>query len=233
MKKMNKLPSNGRANPLFKLTNESRFDYIEAYNDLRTNVMFSLAALDSNKKSVVVTSSSPSEGKSTVSSNLAISLAKLQLKVILIDADLRRPTLHRIFGVKPDCGLSDILLSKSAENAILGIPGLNLDFLPAGTIPPNPSELLGSARFAQFLSELEKIYDYIIIDTPPILTVTDALMLSNVAAGVLVSSRYKKTSFGEFSKTVEKLKFAKFPIIGAVVVGKQDSGVGSGNAYYK
>ena len=114
---------------VFKLGNESPFEYLEAYNNLRTNVMFSLAANDREKKVVVVSSACPSEGKSTLASNLAISMAKLQHKVLIIDADLRRPTLHRIFGFKPECGLSDILLNQSAENAIVGIPGLNLDFL--------------------------------------------------------------------------------------------------------
>ena len=217
---------------VFKLSNESPFDYLEAYNNLRTNVMFSLAALDNEKKAVVVSSACPSECKSTLSSNLAISLAKLQHKVIIIDADLRRPTLHRIFGIKPDCGLSDILLNKSAENAIVGIPGLNLDFLPAGTIPPNPSELLSSKKFASFISELEKIYDYIIIDTPPILAVSDALMLSNIAAGVLLSCRYKRTSKGDFAKTVEKLKFAQFPILGTAIVGQEDQSTTRVGGYY-
>lgn len=208
---------------VFKLGNESSFEYTEAYNNLRTNIMFALAANDNGKKAVVVSSACPSECKSTLSSNLAISLAKLQHKVLIIDADLRRPTLHRIFGFKPDCGLSDILLNQSADNAIVGIPGLNLDFLPAGTIPPNPSELLSSKKFAAFISELEKIYDYIIIDTPPVLAVSDALMLSKVSAGVLLSCRYKKTSHSDFSKAVEKLNFAKFPILGAVIVGHEDS----------
>ena len=218
---------------VFKLAGDSPFEYLEAYNNLRTNVMFSLAVNDHGRKSVAVTSACPGDGKSTLASNLAISLAKLQHKVIIIDADLRRPTLHRIFGFKPECGLSDILLNQSAENAIVGIPGLNLDFLPAGTIPPNPSELLGSKKFSAFISELEKIYDYIIIDTPPVLAVTDALMLSNIAAGVLLSCRYKRTSHGDFSKTVEKLNFANFPILGAVIVGQEDTSSSRvGGKYY-
>ncbi len=217
----------------FKLGNDSPFDYLEAYNNLRTNIMFSLAANDNEKKAVVVSSACPADGKSTLASNLAISLAKLQHKVIIIDADLRRPSLHRIFGFKPDCGLSDILLNQSAENAIVGIPGLNLDFLPAGTIPPNPSELLSSKKFAAFVSELERIYDYIIIDTPPILAVSDALMLSKISAGVLMSCRYKRTSHNDFSKAVEKLNFAGFPILGAVIVGQEDrSSSRVGGAYY-
>lgn len=204
---------------LYKLSSHSNFAYIEAYNHLRTNVMFSLAALNSPKKSIVVSSANPSEGKSTLSSNLAISLAKLEKKVLLIDADMRKPKLHRIFAAKNACGLSDILLGSGAEKAIVGISGLNLDFLPAGTVPPNPSELLGSKAFAELISEFEKIYDYIIIDTPPILVVSDALTLSNVSAGILLSSMYKNTSYSDFNKMISMLELAKFNILGNVIVG--------------
>ncbi len=228
----NRIPSANTAAVSLKLSADSEFSYKEAYNALRTNVMFSLAALDSGKKTIAVSSASPSEGKSTVSSNLAISLAKLQLKIILIDADMRRPSLHRVFGVKTDCGLSDILLSKSAENSIVGIPGLNLDFLPAGTLPPNPSELLGSSRFEQLITELEHIYDYIIVDTPPVLAVSDTLMLSKVAAGVLLTCRHKKTAYSDFSKAIEKLNFAKVPIVGSVIVGKKESSHKFNKSYY-
>ena len=205
----------------YKISSESSFDYVESYNQLRTNVMFSLAALYSSKKAIIVSSAHPSECKSTVSANLAISLAKLKQKVLVIDADLRRPNLHRIFGVHNERGLSDVILSSSVDNAIIGIGGLNLDFLPAGTIPPNPSELLGSAAVAELISTLEKIYDYIIIDTPPILVVSDALMLSRVAAGMLISCRYKKTTYNDFDKVLNALNLAKFPVIGAVIVGSK------------
>lgn len=204
---------------LYKLDDKSEFRYIEAYNHLRTNIMFSLAALGSQKKAIVVSSSYPSEGKSTLSSNLAISLAKLQYKILIIDADMRKPKLHRIFGVQNKYGLSNVLLNSAVDNSIVGISGLNLDFMPAGTVPPNPSELLGSTVAAELIGELEKIYDYIIIDTPPVLVVSDALTLSGSAAGMLISCRYGKTSYNDISKVLVALETAKFPVLGTVIMG--------------
>ena len=220
-KKRNKTTSSGES-ALYKLSSQSEFAYVEAYNHLRTNVMFSLAALGSEKKSIVVSSAGPSEGKSTLSSNLAISLAKLQKKILLIDADMRKPKLHRIFNAKNSFGLSDILLDSGVEKAIVGISGLNLDFIPAGTVPPNPSELLGSKAFSDLISEFEKIYDYIIIDTPPILVVSDALTLSGTAAGVLLSSMYKKTTYADFNKVLASLELAKFHVLGNVIGGTKE-----------
>ena len=205
-----------------RIDNNSPFLYVEAYNHLRTNVMFSLAAVSGKNKTIVVSSAFPEECKSTVSSNLAISMAKLQKKVLLIDADLRKPKLHMIFGLQNKCGLSNILLDSSVDKAIVGIGGLNLDFLPAGAIPPNPSELLGSKVMADLIAEFEKIYDYIIIDTPPVLVVSDALTLSGVAAGVLLSCKYKKTSYNNISKAVSAFEMAKFPILGTAIVGTKD-----------
>lgn len=199
------------------------FAYVEAYNHLRTNVMFAMAAARSGKKTIVVSSANASEGKSTLSANLAISLAKLKHKVLLVDADMRKPKLHRIFGVRNECGLSNILLNEPAENAIVGINGLNLDFLPSGTVPPNPSELLGTGTFADLIGELETIYDYIIVDTPPLLVVSDALMLSEVAAGILLSCRYRKTSYSDLNKVLSSLKFANFNVLGTVLVGTKAS----------
>lgn len=205
------------------LDKNTDFAYVEAYNHLRTNVMFALAAADTGKKTVVISSANASECKSTLSANLAISLAKLQHKVLIIDADMRKPHLHRIFGIRNECGLSDVLLNAPAGQAIVGVNGLNLDFLPAGTLPPNPSELLASAAFSDLIAQLEKIYDYIIVDTPPLLVVSDALMLSEVAAGILLSCRYRKTPFKDLDKALSALKFAKFNVLGAVIVGSKNS----------
>ena len=199
------------------------FAYVEAYNHLRTNVMFSLAAADAHKKTVVVSSANASECKSTLSANLAISLAKLQNRVLIIDADMRKPRLHGIFGIRNECGLSDVLLGKPAGSAVVGINGLNLDFLPAGTIPPNPSELLASKACSDLLAQLEKIYDFIIVDTPPLLVVSDALMLSKAAAGILLSCRSGKTLYKNLNKALSVLEFAKFNVLGAVIVGHKNT----------
>ena len=203
------------------LGNNDNFAYVEAYNHLRTNVMFALAAAGSNKKTVVVSSANAAECKSTLSANLAISLAKLQYKVLIIDADMRKPRLHDIFGIRNECGLSDVLLNAPAGRAVVGINGLNLDFLPAGTLPPNPSELLASKTFSDLLIQLEKIYDYVIVDTPPLLLVSDALMLSESSAGILLSCRSGRTSYKDLQKALATLKFAKFNVLGAVIVGNK------------
>ncbi len=212
-----------------RLSSDSHFAYIEAYNHLRTNIMFSLAALDCDKKTIVVTSATPSDGKSSLSSNLAISLAKLNKKVLIIDADMRKPTIHKIFSQSNKCGLSNLLLGSSVENAIIAIGDYNLDFLPAGTIPPNPSELLSSKNTSILIKELEKYYDYIIIDTPPVLVVSDALMLSECAAGVLVACRAHKSKYGEVDAALNSLAHANFNILGTVLIGAKIFGEGHGN----
>ncbi len=212
-----------------RLSSESHFAYVEAYNHLRTNIMFSLAALEGDKKTIVVTSATPSNGKSSLSSNLAISLAKLNKKVLIIDADMRKPTVHKIFLQSNKCGLSNLLLGSSVDNAIITIPEYNLDFISAGTIPPNPSELLASKNTSFLIKELEKYYDYIIIDTPPVLVVSDALMLSDAAAGVLVACRAGKSKFGELDGVLSALSHANFNVLGTVLIGVKTFGESHGN----
>ncbi len=205
-----------------RISDESPFAYRESYNLLRTNVMFTLAASDKKKKTIVVSSAMPSECKSTVSSNLAISLAKLNKKVLIIDGDLRKPRLHSVFEEKNVSGLTDVIVgSKTFEDSLIHIDSCNLDFLPAGTIPPNPSELLSSSAMHKLLETAEDIYDYIIVDSPPVLVVSDALMLSSVSAGIILSCRVNKTSYTEFSNVVSALKMANFPILGTVLVGSR------------
>lgn len=203
----------------YRLGTDSEFSYTESYNHLRTNVMFSVSALKDKKKTIVVSSCNPNEGKTTTSTNLAISLAKLKKKVLIIDADMRKPSVHKIFGVEAGVGLSDVLLGTSASEAIIGIEGLNLDFLPAGTIPPMPAELLASALFADLISEFEQIYDYIIIDTPPILVVSDALSIADVAAGMLLVCKYMHTGYPDIEKAIMSLKMTNFKLLGTVIVG--------------
>lgn len=226
--KMKKINKNNAKNEIvdptkYRLSADSEFLYTESYNHLRTNIMFTVSALQTNKKTVVISSCNPNEGKTTTSTNLAISLAKLKKKVLIIDADLRKPSVHKFFGVKPGIGLSDVLLGASASEAIIGIEGLNLDFLPAGTIPPMPAELLASPLFSDLIAEFEQIYDYIIIDTPPILVVSDALSLANVAAGMLLVSRYMGTTYPEIDKAILSLKLTNFNLLGTVIVGSKNN----------
>lgn len=205
-------------------TGPDNFTYTESYNRLRTNLMFALAANTLEHKTVPVTSANASECKTTLCANLGVSLAKLGHKVLLIDADMRSPRLHRLLNVPNTYGLSNVLLSANLGKAIRrGIVEPTLDFISAGVLPPNPSELLASSAFASLLGELEKYYDIILVDTPPVLVVTDAMMMSKLSAGVLIACRYKKTSFSELERAAESLRFVGYNLLGSVIVGSKTS----------
>lgn len=204
--------------------NIDSFAYTESYNRLRTNLMFALAAGTFDHKTVAVTSANAAECKTTLCANLGVSLGKLGHKVLLIDADMRSPRLHRLLNEPNTYGLSNVLLSADLGKAIRrGIIEPTLDFIPAGILPPNPSELLASTGFSSLLGELEKYYDIILVDTPPVLVVTDALMLSKLSAGVLVACRYKKTSFADLERAAESLRFADYNLLGSVIIGSKTS----------
>ena len=185
--KIGKKKSSGSAR-VETISDKSKFAIVESYKAARTNIMFSLSA--DEKKTFAVTSYSKGEGKSTVSSNLAISFSKMEKRVLLIDSDLRRPNLHNIFKVDNTAGLSNIIGKMGDFDEIVHKDVLpNLDILTSGTIPPNPSELLCSARFANLVDRLNDEYDYVIFDTPPIGVVSDALLLKDMVAGYVVVLR--------------------------------------------
>lgn len=158
----------------------------ESFRILRTNLQFS--AVDTPLGALMVTSTSPSEGKSLIAANLAVVMAQSGKHVILVDADLRRPTQHRIFDLKNNTGLTNVLLDGPARLAdALQLTSIeNLRVLTAGSIPPNPSELVGSARMAEFIQGLRAQADLIIFDTPPIMVVSDATVLSPRVDGILI-----------------------------------------------
>ncbi|HZY45690.1 MAG TPA: polysaccharide biosynthesis tyrosine autokinase [Anaerolineae bacterium] len=158
----------------------------ESFRILRTNLQFS--AVDQPLGALMVTSTSPSEGKSLTAANLAVVMAQSGKRVILVDADLRRPTQHRIFELNNNAGLTNVLLDGPARlaDALQLTPIENLRVLTAGSIPPNPSELVGSARMAEFIQSLRAQADLIIFDTPPIMVVSDATVLSPRVDGVLI-----------------------------------------------
>ena len=149
------------------ISDKSKFAIVESYKAARSNIMFSLSADDD--KLFAVTSYSKGEGKSTVSANLAISFSKMEKRVLLVDCDLRRPNIHNVFKVENKAGLSNIIGKMVDYEDVVHRNVLpNLDILPSGTIPPNPSELLCSSRFTDLIKRLYEEYDYIIFDTPPI-----------------------------------------------------------------
>ena len=203
------------------LTPKSDFFIREAYKTLRTNVSFSLTG-DEKSKIIVVTSSQQSEGKSITATNLAISYAQTDRKVVLIDCDLRRPKLSRLLQLNNPIGLSNILMTPDLRDSAIIATGLpNLDVILSGDIPPNPSELLSSPRMQRLLTSLRKQYDYIILDTPPINMVIDAVVLAPNSDGVLFVVRAGLAERGAIIHAVEQLEYAKAKILGFVLNGME------------
>ena len=200
------------------LSDKSKFAIVESYKAARTNIMFSLSADD--QKLFAVTSYSKGEGKSTVSSNLAISFSKMEKRVLLVDSDLRRPNIHNIFKIENSTGLSNVIgkmgdFDEAVHRDVLP----NLDILPSGTIPPNPSELLCSSRFADLVKRLSAASDYVIFDTPPIGVVSDALLLKDYVAGFVVVLRERNTTHGDIQNLLESAKLADCKMLGFIKVG--------------
>ena len=200
------------------LSDKSKFAIVESYKAARTNIMFSLSADD--KKVFAVTSYSKGDGKSTVSSNLAISFSKMEKRVLLVDCDLRRPNVHNIFKIENSMGLSNIIGKMGDFDEIVQREVLpNLDILPSGTIPPNPSELLCTARFISLVERLNEEYDYIIFDTPPIGVVSDALMLKDLVAGYVLVLRERSTTHGDVQNLLQTARLADCKLLGFIKVG--------------
>ncbi|MBV6736450.1 CpsD/CapB family tyrosine-protein kinase [Priestia megaterium] len=200
----------------------------EQYRTIRTNIQFS--NVDQEIKTLVLTSSGSAEGKSTTSSNLATVYAQQGLKVLLIDADLRKPTAHYTFRLENHSGLTNVLTRQSTlDQAVQETEVRELYVLTSGPIPPNPSELLASNQMGTLLKELKQQYDIIIFDTPPILAVSDAQILANqVDASILVVSS-GKTDRTAALRAKELLTNAKSKLLGVVLNNRKIDG---GNYYY-
>jgi capsular exopolysaccharide synthesis family protein len=189
----------------FIVMNNPKSPAAEAFKALRTRVEYSKLG-ENPIQTILLTSSVPSEGKTTISVNLAGSLAQTDKKVLLLDCDLRKPRVHSLMEIERFPGLSDYLFSNATLDEITRESGLkNLDVITSGTIPPNPSELLGSKQMKIFFEKLKGIYDYIIIDSPPFISVTDAEILFRIADGTILVLRAGKTPADAFYRTCEKL----------------------------
>ena len=200
------------------LSKEQPFSYREAYNALRTN--FNFASLDGQLKTIAITSTIPGEGKTTFSINLAISMIEMGKKVLLIDADLRNPSIHRYLRLRQQeiIGLSHLLSSKHKLTESVGhLEKLKLDIVLSGPIPPNPVELLSSGNFDKILEEAKGEYDLIIIDTPPVGIVTDASVISQFADGVIVVVGQGKPTVNQIKKTKSNLERVNANVIGSVL----------------
>lgn len=200
----------------------------ESYRTLRTNIQFS--SFDDNMSTILITSATPAEGKSTVSSNLALAMAESNKKVLLIDCDLRRPSVHKKFNLSNEKGLSNLLIGQYNFNEVSQKYTDDLHILTSGTIPPNPSEMLSSKKMELFLEEAKKNFDYIILDTPPVVSVTDAQALSTIVDGVLLIVASGQAQIPEVHKAIELLQYVKANIIG--IVANKIRSSGRGYKYY-
>ena len=191
-------------------------NFVEAFRTIRTNVLFSSA--EEGSRVIVITSTGPGEGKTTVASNLAIGFAKAGQRVLLVDADMRRPRVHEVFGHKQEPGLSNLMVGNAKASQSVhktAVPGLWV--LAAGHNPPNPAELLGSQRFRDFLNSLKEHFDFILIDSPPVMAVTDAAIAANAASGVLFVVGAEMTSRHAARAAVEQLEQGRARFIGAIL----------------
>lgn len=207
----------------------------ESYRALRTNIQF--ASLEKNVKTIVLTSSQPQEGKSTTAANLALTMAQAGSKTLLIDADLRKPVIAKVFGLDREPGLTDILLGnnhwketiKTVTDIMMGrlgmedimlTPGIDkLHIITNGSIPPNPSELLGSKKVNDFLEDVKKEYDVILFDTAPILPATDAAILGSKVDGVVIVYEVGKVSRGALKRAKVQMDNVKATVLGVVLNG--------------
>ncbi len=211
-----------------------KFQVTEAYKSIRTNLMFSIA--HPGCKTIVVSSSMENEGKSTGAVNIAISLSQTNLRVLLIDTDLRKPKLHMFFDMNNAPGLSHVLSGlQPLSETIRHTSYTNLDVITAGATPPNPSELLASETFGQLLQTLAADYDYIIVDTPPVNVVSDALPVIKKSDGVVLMVRSGMATYPELDKAVQHLQMIDAKILGLVLNGAdtRSKGYGSKAGYGK
>jgi succinoglycan biosynthesis transport protein ExoP len=192
-------------------------DISESYRALRTAIL--LSSSGSPPKVMLITSALPQEGKTTTSINTAVVLAQKGARVLLVDADLRRPSIHKVFNIKPKVGLSTLLTGSSkVENTITHVPQLpNLFLLPAGPPPPHPAELLGSAIMKKYIAQWREQYDHVIFDTPPALSVTDSILLSVDMDSVVLVIRSGNTTKAALRRTRELLTQVNANVLGLVV----------------
>ena len=206
----------------------------EAFKRLRANVLLALPGEETDSCRIIgVTSAQPSEGKSTVATNMAYSLAELDRRVLLIDADMRRPSVHVKLDLPQTPGLSNLLSDSNSISAAVktyrsSSEKTSFDILPAGNVPSNPSEILTSNRMEKLLHALEGAYDYIVLDLPPVGAVIDAVSVGRHTDGMIVVVRENNCPATVFDDCVEQLKFADIKILGFVVNGSLE---GAGKRY--
>jgi capsular exopolysaccharide synthesis family protein len=192
----------------------------EQYRTIRTNIQYS--SIDSEIRAMMVTSSGPGEGKSTTAANLAVTFAQLGKKVLLVDGDLRKPTVHHTFAVNNQVGFTTVLTKQaSLEKAVVETEEQDLYILTSGPIPPNPAELLSSKSMELFIEEAKQEFDYVIFDTPPLLAVADPQILANQCDGSILVVYSERTEIEPAKKSKELLENAKGKLLGVVLNHKE------------
>lgn len=202
----------------FIIRPNSNFAIVESYKTIRTNLKFSLNKEGCRK--IVITSALPRDGKSMVTVNLAVSLAQTNERVLIIDGDLRKARVHKFFGIKNIPGLTNLLGGFSELSEVIKPTDFkNLFIIPCGVVPPNPAELLASESMKNLISQLEKEFDYILIDSPPVNIVSDALTLTPIVDGVIVVTKQKVNTHPEMQRMINSLEFVGARIIGIILNG--------------
>ncbi|WP_029215139.1 CpsD/CapB family tyrosine-protein kinase [Kallotenue papyrolyticum] len=192
----------------------------EAYRALRTNIQFS--SLDRPLRTLLVTSTAPDEGKSTTLANLAVTMAQAEQRVLLVDCDLRRPSLHTLFGLPNEVGLTNLLLQESGDLPAqpTEVPGLLV--LTSGPLPPRPADILGSRRMEEVIARLREAADVVLFDTPPVVAVTDAAVLATKVDGVLLVFRAGATRRDRAREARRRLEKVNANIVGVVLTDVQN-----------
>ena len=191
-------------------------EFAEAFRAVRTNVVFSVPEED--HKAVVVTSTGPGEGKSLVATNLSVALAQAGSRVLLVDGDMRKPRIHEVFGLQQSPGLANLIVGTAkGSDTVRKTSVPNLWVLPSGPHPPNPAELLGSRRFKEVIGSVVTHFDWVIVDSPPVMAVTDSSILANVVGAVVFVAHSEKTSRHAAREALEQLAGARCTILGGIL----------------
>lgn len=197
----------------------------EAYRTLRTNLLYAL--VDNPPKVIVLTSPGPREGKSTTCANLGVVLAQADKRTLIVDCDLRKPVIHRVFGMRNIRGIVDVLVGQRHLEEVWQEPLVDLKVLSVGPLPPNPAELLSSRRFADFVTDVRERFDYVLIDAPPVGLVSDPAIIATQGDGVLLVLDAQKTRKGALRESMRGLEAVGANVLGAVMNNVKKSKKGS------